>query len=159
MEQVSSLSCTIKHPLILLTGAIKYEQQSYLKNAKQDLYLLETLFQNKFGYQIFNTYDLQNPVTESLTFNGLNEFILKHCLNKGNYISYDGLIFVCQDRDIFNISVVFDDAESINENPFEIFYQVIENNIDKNLDLIIKQVIKNACDPIHITHFTNIYPY
>ncbi|ETO10596.1 hypothetical protein RFI_26781 [Reticulomyxa filosa] len=233
-EQVSSLSCTIKHPLILLTGAIKYEQQPYLKNAKQDLYLLQTLFQNKFGYQIFNTYDLQNPVTESLNFNGLNEFILKHCLNKDNNISYDGLIFVwygygnfdinegdtmitsdnkikhikdiqnmfvkqiehfvgkpkifinivtkrqedqnkkisnkvwySQDTDIFNISIVLSNTESIDEHSFiKTFCQVIENNIDKSLDLIIKQVIKNACDQsleadveqtIHITHFTNIY--
>ncbi|ETO10488.1 hypothetical protein RFI_26889 [Reticulomyxa filosa] len=67
----------ITNPLVLLTGSM----ESYLENAKQDLCLLQTLFQSKFGFRVFNTFEM----TESLT---LNDVISKHCDN------YDGLIFV-----------------------------------------------------------------
>ncbi|ETO22064.1 hypothetical protein RFI_15137 [Reticulomyxa filosa] len=92
-------SYEVKNPLVLLAGAIKYEQQSYLEDAKQDLCLLQTLFQTKFGYNVFNTLNSQNPTSESLTLNDLNNFILKHCLNlrddcSNNKNAYDGLIFV-----------------------------------------------------------------
>ncbi|ETO05499.1 hypothetical protein RFI_31899 [Reticulomyxa filosa] len=103
---VSSPSAyAVKNPLVLLTGAIKYEK-SYFEDVKQDLNLLQTLFQTKFGYQVFNTYNSESAITESLTLNGLSNFISKHCSNlsdesnnknKSNINknkSYDGLIFV-----------------------------------------------------------------
>ncbi|ETO33331.1 hypothetical protein RFI_03776 [Reticulomyxa filosa] len=92
--------CKVNHPLILLTGAIKYEQQQqYLGHVKYDFHLLQTLFQSKFGYQTFNTYNPQDPKTEVLTLNDLNTFILQHCQNlvgdiNRNNVAYDGLIFV-----------------------------------------------------------------
>ncbi|ETO34827.1 TPR domain family protein [Reticulomyxa filosa] len=92
------ISYKVKYPLVLLTGAVKYQTRSYLESVKQDLYLLQTLFQSKFGYQVFNTYNPQKSNTESLTLNGLNNFISRHSLNLANdmndKISYDGLIFV-----------------------------------------------------------------
>ncbi|ETO00737.1 hypothetical protein RFI_36702, partial [Reticulomyxa filosa] len=45
------LSYQVKHALVLLAGAIKYEQCPYFKSIKQDLQLIQTLFQTKFGYQ------------------------------------------------------------------------------------------------------------
>ncbi|ETO33089.1 hypothetical protein RFI_04018, partial [Reticulomyxa filosa] len=90
------LSYQVKHALVLLAGAIKYEQCPYFKSIKQDLQLIQTLFQTKFGYQVFNTYDPQNPSTESLTLRDLDNFIFKHCANLRDDPKniYDGLIFV-----------------------------------------------------------------
>ncbi|ETO18943.1 hypothetical protein RFI_18299 [Reticulomyxa filosa] len=92
----------LKNPLVLLTGAMQYEQQPYLGGVKQDLQLLQTLFQSKFGYQVFSTYDAQNPSTESLTLKELNDFVLGHCAKlaetcnniDNKAAAYDGLIFV-----------------------------------------------------------------
>ncbi|ETO06025.1 hypothetical protein RFI_31370 [Reticulomyxa filosa] len=95
----SSLSLSsneMKNPLVLLAGAIKYKKMAYLQNVKNDLILLQKLFKEKFGYQVFNTFNLQNISTESLTLNDLNKFILKYVLNLNdntNKKSYDGLIF------------------------------------------------------------------
>ncbi|ETO19098.1 hypothetical protein RFI_18139 [Reticulomyxa filosa] len=94
---LSLSSNEMKNPLVLLAGAIKYKKMAYLQNVKNDLILLQKLFKEKFGYQVFNTFNLQNISTESLTLNDLNKFILKYVLNLNdntNNKSYDGLIFV-----------------------------------------------------------------
>ncbi|ETO24809.1 hypothetical protein RFI_12347 [Reticulomyxa filosa] len=97
-KRQTTLSCEVKNPLILLTGAMRYEQHAYLEGAKQDIYLLRALFEQGFGYQVFSTFDPQNSITESLTSNGLNAFIYEHCANLTNnansQTAYDGLIFV-----------------------------------------------------------------
>ncbi|ETN97422.1 hypothetical protein RFI_40108, partial [Reticulomyxa filosa] len=75
--------------------AIKYQQLQYLENVKQDVQLLQTLFQSKFNYRVFSTYNSQIGKTEFLTLNDLNDFISKQCLNLTNVSNdYDGLIFV-----------------------------------------------------------------
>ncbi|ETO22488.1 hypothetical protein RFI_14710 [Reticulomyxa filosa] len=96
-EKEQTLAYKIKYPLVLLTGAIKYEHQPYSEDAKQNLHLLQTLFETKFGYQVFSTYNLTNPTTESLILNALENFILNNCLHlsdSSKNVSYDGLIFV-----------------------------------------------------------------
>ncbi|ETO24703.1 hypothetical protein RFI_12454 [Reticulomyxa filosa] len=90
-------SYSMKHPLILLAGAIEYEQQrQHLENVRHELYIFEALFQSKFGYEVCSTYNSQNASTESLTLHQLNNFILQHGLdNEKNKVNgYDGLIFV-----------------------------------------------------------------
>ncbi|ETO15599.1 hypothetical protein RFI_21766 [Reticulomyxa filosa] len=91
-------SYKVKHPLVLLTGTIKYEQGQYLEDVKRDLYLLRTLFRSKLGYQVFTTYSPQHPKTESLTLCDLENFIKKHRLDLTSTLNeshpYDGLIFV-----------------------------------------------------------------
>ncbi|ETO18863.1 hypothetical protein RFI_18387 [Reticulomyxa filosa] len=91
----------IKCPLVLLTGAIKHEQYPNLENVKQDLILLKTLFEQRFGYQVFSTYDPQISTTESLTADELSKLILTYCLDledatehNDKKTAYDGLIFV-----------------------------------------------------------------
>ncbi|ETO36331.1 hypothetical protein RFI_00728 [Reticulomyxa filosa] len=93
-------SCKVKYPLVLLVGAIKYEQE-YLECVKKDLYLLQALFQSKLGYQVFNTYNAQDLKTETLTLDELDKFMMTHSLslkdgsNTNNTDNdYDGLIFV-----------------------------------------------------------------
>ncbi|ETO22117.1 hypothetical protein RFI_15087 [Reticulomyxa filosa] len=89
----------LKYPLVLLTGAMQYEQRPYLEEAKQDVILLQTLFEKKLGYKVITTFTPQNVDTESLTLNDLKSFIAKQCsILKGNVSddkdNYDGLIFV-----------------------------------------------------------------
>ncbi|ETO21685.1 hypothetical protein RFI_15520 [Reticulomyxa filosa] len=87
----------VKNPLVLLTGAMKYERRQYLEKAKEDLNLLQTLFETKFGYQVFSTYNPNDSNSEWLTLKDLNTFISIHCANladKSNNQRYDGLIFV-----------------------------------------------------------------
>ncbi|ETO12030.1 hypothetical protein RFI_25345 [Reticulomyxa filosa] len=97
-EQLRSPSLyEMKYPLVLLAGALKYEQRSYLKSVMQDLHLLQSLFQTNFGYQVFSTCNIQNPNVESLTLKDLIDFISDHVdvasdCNHNNM--YDGLIFV-----------------------------------------------------------------
>ncbi|ETO29751.1 hypothetical protein RFI_07370 [Reticulomyxa filosa] len=85
-KQISPSLCKMKCPLVLLTGT-----------AKHDINLLQSLFQSKFGYQVFSTYNPQTPKTEFLTLKELNNFIVGLRLNfaddDDNPI-YDGLIFV-----------------------------------------------------------------
>ncbi|ETO36160.1 hypothetical protein RFI_00901 [Reticulomyxa filosa] len=224
-EQVASSPprCEVKYPLVLLAGAIKYERQPYLEGVKYDLHLLQTLFQTKFGYEVFSTYNPQNLDTEQLTLNELNSFIVRHCSNltdgtnnhASNNTDYDGLIFVwcgngefgesgdalitsdnkakdfkeiqsafatkteyfigrpkifikitykgqeeCRtskvsataqkkiwydhDTDMFTIYVNTSDKtiiESSKDSFIEIFYQVMEKNMNKSLEFITKQVI------------------
>ncbi|ETO36289.1 hypothetical protein RFI_00774 [Reticulomyxa filosa] len=89
----------LESPLVLLAGSMKYKQQPYLKYAQQDLILLQNLFQTKFGYQVFSTYNPQYPVTQSLSLSKLNNFISKRWLNLVDNSNdkkqiFDGLIFV-----------------------------------------------------------------
>ncbi|ETO26628.1 hypothetical protein RFI_10510 [Reticulomyxa filosa] len=95
-------SYEVKNPLVLLTGAVQYEgQQSHLEGAKQDLSLLQSLFQTKFNYQVFNTYDPQNPNTGLLTLSDLNNFIFKYFPDDINKVNYDALLFVWCGHDGF----------------------------------------------------------
>ncbi|ETN98548.1 hypothetical protein RFI_38943 [Reticulomyxa filosa] len=90
-------SYQVKCPLVLLAGAMKYEQRPYLECIKQDLDLFQNLFENKFGYRLFSTYNSQHPNTESLTLNDLNNFILERrldLLRDSDEQPYDALIFV-----------------------------------------------------------------
>ncbi|ETO24549.1 hypothetical protein RFI_12606 [Reticulomyxa filosa] len=89
------------NPLILLTGAAKYEQHTYLEGVKQDLLLLQRLFESKLKYQVFSTYDPKDPTTETLTAEQLDNFLLDHNerlvndFKDDNRVScYDALIFV-----------------------------------------------------------------
>ncbi|ETO06332.1 hypothetical protein RFI_31063 [Reticulomyxa filosa] len=74
----------VKNPLVLLAGAMRYEQEPYVEAAKQDLKILQQLFESAF---------------ESLTLNELEALIAKHCnaladRDNQNKDMYDGLIFV-----------------------------------------------------------------
>ncbi|ETO33387.1 hypothetical protein RFI_03719 [Reticulomyxa filosa] len=74
----------IMNPLVLLTGAAKYENKEYLPEVKIDLL-------------IALTYNPNKPETEILTLNGFDAFFNEHCLNlnKNNNINNnDALIFV-----------------------------------------------------------------
>ncbi|ETO14335.1 hypothetical protein RFI_23031 [Reticulomyxa filosa] len=85
----------IKNPLILMVGAMKYEQLPYLKDAQEDLWLLQALFQSKFGYRVFSTYNQFNQCTELLSLNRLENFLLNHYTSLFDHDNnYDGLIFV-----------------------------------------------------------------
>ncbi|ETO18242.1 hypothetical protein RFI_19040 [Reticulomyxa filosa] len=91
----------LKNPLVLLTGVIHYIDGPYIEEAKQDLLLLQSLFQTKLGYQVFNSYNSQNPATEILTVKQLNKFLFKYCAyssekskSKKNKEAHDGVIFV-----------------------------------------------------------------
>ncbi|ETN98426.1 hypothetical protein RFI_39075, partial [Reticulomyxa filosa] len=82
----------IRNPLVLLASAIQYEQQPYLTEAKQDLHILKSLFERRFGYQVFSIF----PNNESLTLDNLHNFIVQHCSNLAENLDktfYDGLIF------------------------------------------------------------------
>ncbi|ETO33025.1 hypothetical protein RFI_04082 [Reticulomyxa filosa] len=97
-EKETPASYKIKNPLVLLAGAMK-QQHWYFKSVQKDLDLLQTLFQSKFGYQVFNAYRLPNVFKESFSLDGLNTFLLEHCLDVADFEkdgsnSYDGLIFV-----------------------------------------------------------------
>ncbi|ETO16559.1 hypothetical protein RFI_20781 [Reticulomyxa filosa] len=89
----------IRNPLVLLASAIQYEQQPYLTEAKQDLHILKSLFERRFGYQVFSIF----PNNESLTLDNLHNFIVQHCSNLAENLDktfYDGLIFVWCGRGI-----------------------------------------------------------
>ncbi|ETO15137.1 hypothetical protein RFI_22227, partial [Reticulomyxa filosa] len=91
-EEKKVMTYEMNDPLVLLTGAMQYDQRRYLDGVKKDLCLLQALFEVKFGYRVCNTYNPQNPVTESLTLKELENVIGKHCTDSGD--NYDGLIFV-----------------------------------------------------------------
>ncbi|ETO11728.1 hypothetical protein RFI_25648 [Reticulomyxa filosa] len=100
-KEATVFSYEVKNALVLLAGAMKYKQQSYLEDVKQDLHILQMLFEFKLGYHVVSTYNPQNPNTESLTLNELNKFLSKHrsnlrenCSDNDNGQPYDGLIFV-----------------------------------------------------------------
>ncbi|ETO12201.1 hypothetical protein RFI_25175 [Reticulomyxa filosa] len=82
------------NPLVLLTGAIKYKQLPYLEGVKRDLLLFQRLFQSKFGYQVFNTYDPKNSATESLTASQLESFLDHHKALHTSNACFDAFIFV-----------------------------------------------------------------
>ncbi|ETO31908.1 hypothetical protein RFI_05211 [Reticulomyxa filosa] len=96
-QKKALLSYEIKNPLVLLMGSIKYKQVPYLEVAKQDINLLQSLFEKTFGYQIFATYDSQNKDTESLNLDELDQFIFRHAsklCDGSNKRRYDGLIVI-----------------------------------------------------------------
>ncbi|ETO31506.1 hypothetical protein RFI_05612 [Reticulomyxa filosa] len=113
-KRITLSSYKVRRPLVLLAGTLKYEQQQYLKDVKHDLHLLQTLFQLRFGHQVFNTYNPNDPMTESLTLSKLDNFILQQCSNltdcgNNNSIAYDGLIFVwCGGGEAENILITSD---------------------------------------------------
>ncbi|ETO17312.1 hypothetical protein RFI_20013 [Reticulomyxa filosa] len=201
-----------KSPLILLTGSMKYRRRPYLKCVKQDLILLQNLFQTKFGYQVFTTYNPRYPITQLLSLRKLDTFISKRYLNltdtsNDNKNIYDGLIFVwcgygkSQDdtlmitsdnkrkclkeiQDVFVrqtnyfvnkpkifITITYSDEKKGNEdmatefriplksmigdlgyerrkqsNFTEIFCQMIEKNMNKSLNVIVKHVADTIFD-------------
>ncbi|ETO19650.1 hypothetical protein RFI_17580 [Reticulomyxa filosa] len=77
---------------------MKYEQRPYLEDAKQDLHSLQALFKERFGYEVLSTYALENPNTETLNLDRLNEFLLSQLSKLSETAKdghgYDGLIFV-----------------------------------------------------------------
>ncbi|ETO33389.1 hypothetical protein RFI_03718, partial [Reticulomyxa filosa] len=83
----------IMNPLVLLTGALKYNSLDYLPEVKLDLIMFRNLFEEIYGYEVYSTYDPNKPETELLTLNQLNHFSMKHCTNN-NEKKYDSLIFV-----------------------------------------------------------------
>ncbi|ETN97130.1 hypothetical protein RFI_40401, partial [Reticulomyxa filosa] len=66
------------------------EQKGCLGGARQDFNLLQTLFETKFGYEVFNAYNFENSKIELCSLNDIERFISRHCHTNG----YDGLIFV-----------------------------------------------------------------
>ncbi|ETO30461.1 hypothetical protein RFI_06660 [Reticulomyxa filosa] len=97
MDRISIKRKVSENRTFILCRAIKYEKRPYLERAKQDLHLLQELFEQRFGYEVLNTFHPQRPNTELLTLKGLNKFLLKHCWKLTDIpIStfYDGLILV-----------------------------------------------------------------
>ncbi|ETN98836.1 hypothetical protein RFI_38650 [Reticulomyxa filosa] len=80
----------IVNPLVLLTGASKYNNLDYLPEVKADLIMIRNLFEEIYGYDVYSTYDQNKPETELLTLNQLEIFLMKHYINN----NYDSLIFV-----------------------------------------------------------------
>ncbi|ETO00028.1 hypothetical protein RFI_37431, partial [Reticulomyxa filosa] len=78
----------VRNALVLLAGEI--EQKGYLGGTRQDFNLLQTLFEMKFGYEVFNAYNSENSKIEFCSLNDIERFISRHCHTNG----YDGLIFV-----------------------------------------------------------------
>ncbi|ETO33511.1 hypothetical protein RFI_03590 [Reticulomyxa filosa] len=123
------LSNKVRNPLVLLTGAMKYQQSQYLENVKQDFQLLQTLFQSKFNYRVFSTYNSQIVKTEFLTLNDLNDFISKQCLNLTSVSNdYDGLIFVWCGYGGFGVN---GDTLITSDNQSKIFKEIQNNFIMK----------------------------
>ncbi|ETO27891.1 hypothetical protein RFI_09245 [Reticulomyxa filosa] len=87
----------LKNPLVLLAGAMEYENQPNVDKIKTDLVLLKALFQQTFGYEVFTTFDPEKKTTGLLTLDELNGFVLSHGVSwreSARKESYDGLIFV-----------------------------------------------------------------
>ncbi|ETO33624.1 hypothetical protein RFI_03479, partial [Reticulomyxa filosa] len=95
-EKNDDIQChNIVNPLVLLTGAVKYDKSDYLPGVKVDLMMLKKLFQ-MYGYDVHCTYDPDKPETEVLNLNQLNLFLMQHCINllkANNNNKYDALIF------------------------------------------------------------------
>ncbi|ETO02220.1 hypothetical protein RFI_35216 [Reticulomyxa filosa] len=67
-----------------------------VKDARQDLHMLEKLFKEKLNYQVFITCD-KNAFSESLTLDNLNDFLPEHediVAQSYGMMPYDGLIFI-----------------------------------------------------------------
>ncbi|ETO14580.1 hypothetical protein RFI_22788 [Reticulomyxa filosa] len=83
----------IMNPLVLLTGASKYDRLDYLPEVKIDLIMFRNLFEEVYGYEVYSTYDPNKPETELLTLHQLNLFLMQHYTNN-NEKNYDSFIFV-----------------------------------------------------------------
>ncbi|ETO13913.1 hypothetical protein RFI_23453 [Reticulomyxa filosa] len=94
----------ISNPLVLLTGASKYERWNNLPGVKIDLINLRNLFEKNYGYNVYSTYDSNKFGTEILTLRMLNSFLSKHNNNNNNKNNdYNALIFVwCGHGNIIN---------------------------------------------------------
>ncbi|ETO36776.1 hypothetical protein RFI_00286 [Reticulomyxa filosa] len=81
------------NPLVLLTGALKYNNLDYLSEVKTDLIMFRNLFEEIYGYEVYSTYDQNKPETELLTLNQFDLFLKQHCINNKEK-NYDSLIFI-----------------------------------------------------------------
>ncbi|ETO32058.1 hypothetical protein RFI_05058, partial [Reticulomyxa filosa] len=135
----------IMNPLVLLTGAAKYDSSDYLSGVKIDLMMFQNLFEEKYGYKVYCTYDPNKPETESLTSNQLDVFVKNHYSNlintNNNKHNYDSLIFVwCghgSTKDGEDVLITSDDEFKIFKNIQDLFTKVF---VRKS-----KIFIKNAC--------------
>ncbi|ETO34021.1 hypothetical protein RFI_03073, partial [Reticulomyxa filosa] len=135
----------IMNPLVLLTGAARYNSLDYLPGVKVDLMMFRNLFEGKYGYKVYCTYDPNKPETESLTLNELNIFLNKHYSNLINDNNYDSLIFVWCGHG--NTAEEGDTLITSDNDKYKLFKKVQElfaNDTDVFLNKP-KIFIKNAC--------------
>ncbi|ETO31498.1 hypothetical protein RFI_05622, partial [Reticulomyxa filosa] len=145
-EKINDGNChKIVQPLILLTGAAKYENSDYLPGVKADLINFKVLFE-AYGYQVHSTYDQNKPETELLTLKQLNLFLMKHYIkllkNKNNY---DALIFVWCGHG--SIAAEGDTLVTSDDHNCKLFKKIQELFTD-DTDMFLnkpKIFIKNAC--------------
>ncbi|ETO27607.1 asparagine-rich protein [Reticulomyxa filosa] len=85
----------IKNGLVLIMGAIQSDLRDNLESMRQDLGILQALFELHFGYRAFNNFNARNRDMECLTLSELKNFIWRHLLGlTDNGMDYDGLIIV-----------------------------------------------------------------
>ncbi|ETO10332.1 hypothetical protein RFI_27043 [Reticulomyxa filosa] len=136
------------NPLVLLTGAARYESKDFLPGVKIDLIMLRVLFEEIYGYEVYCTYDPDKSETESLTLNQLNLFLMKHYTNiveTNNEKKYDALIFVwCGHGNTADEGDTLITSDNDKYKPFKKVQELFAYDTDVFLNKP-KIFIKNAC--------------
>ncbi|ETO07353.1 ABC transporter [Reticulomyxa filosa] len=81
----------IVNPLVLLTGAARYDTLNYLPKVNKDLMMIKDLFEEIYEYNVCCTYNPNHPESDTLTLNELDIFLKNHHYYDNNW---DSLIFV-----------------------------------------------------------------